>query len=148
MTDTSTTLVVPGTGELVALDDHVSCSNALDSIRDIEADLRRIKAELVRAIVHEAERQGTKTLALPGGRKAVVTAGVDVSYDAERMAVGLREAGMPESRIAEIIEETVTRRVKAVEAKRAAAANQEYAFVIDGCRTETETTPRVSIRSA
>lgn len=141
------TLVVPGTGEVVDLDDYRSCAFALDSIRDIEANLREIKSELNRAIRSEAERQGTRTLELPDGRKAVISGGVETVYDPERLEHGLREAGMPEDRIREIIEETVTYKVKAVEAKRAAAANSEYAYIVDSCRTETESPVRVSIRS-
>jgi hypothetical protein len=148
MTETSLSLVVPGVGEIVNLDDYRSCATALDGIRDLEQQLREVKAELQRAIAHEAERQGTKTLIIEGGRKAVLFGGRELSYDAERLELGLREAGMPEERIREIVEETVTYKVKAVEAKRAASANPEYAYVVDSCRTEIETPVRVSIRRA
>lgn len=151
MSDTpaaSTQLVIRQTGEVVNLDDYRQCAGALDAIRDLEADLRAIKTELQRAIAYEAGRQGTRTLELDGGRKVTVTGGVEVQYDAERMEAELRAAGMPEQRIREIIEETVTYKVKAVEAKRAAAANAEYGYIIDSCRTEVETPVRVSIRRA
>lgn len=139
-------LVVPGTGEIVDLNDYQSCALALDSIRDIESDLRAIKNELQRAIASEATKQGTRTLELPDGRKAVLSGGVEIQYDAEKMEAGLREAGMPEDRIRQVIEEIVSYKVRAVEAKRAAAANPEYAFVIDSCRSEVETAVRVSLR--
>ncbi len=42
---------------------------------------------------------------------------------------------MPESRIAEIVVETVERKVKAVEAKKAAAVNPAYAAVVDAAKT-------------
>lgn len=148
MSDTSLSLVVPGVGELVDLNDYRSCATALDGIRDLEQQLREVKAELQRAIAHEAEKQGTKTLILEDGRKAVLFGGRELSYDAEKLEVGLREAGMPEERIRQIVELTYTYKVKAVEAKRAAAANPEYAFIVEGCRTEIETPVRVSIKRA
>jgi hypothetical protein len=141
-------LVVPGTGEVVNLNDYRECALALDSVRDIESDLRAIKSELQRAIAAEATRQGTRTLELPDGRKAVLSGGTETGYDPEKLELGLREAGMPEERIREIVELTYTYKVKAVEAKRAAAANPEYAYVVDSCRTEIEAPVRVSIRKA
>ncbi len=150
MSETSTDLaiIVPVTGQVVNLEDYRECSQALDSIRDIEADLRRIKAELCRAIAFEAERQGTKSLPLPDGRKAMLSGGVETTYDEQKMEEGLRAAGMPEERIREIVVEEVSYKVRAVEAKRAASANAEYAFVIDGARVELDTPVRVSIRKA
>jgi len=141
-------VAIPFTGEVVSLTDAGAMARALEDIRDIEAQFRSLKATFSMAFQMLAEREGTKTLALPDGRKAVLTGGKEMSYDAERLEIGLREAGMPEERIREIVELTYTYRVKAVEAKRAAAANPLYADVVEMCRTETVTPTRVSIRRA
>lgn len=147
MTDTaSTDLAIPGTGELVNLDDHRSCARALASLRYLESEFREAKAILTRAIAEEAARQGTKTLELEDGRKAVVSGGSEMEYDAEALEQGLRDAGMPEFRIREVVEETVTYKVKAVEAKRAAGANPAYEAVVERCRRTVEKPFVVSIR--
>jgi hypothetical protein len=142
----TTSLPIPVTGEVVDLADYQSCARALDSIRDIEYQLRTAKAALSDAIAQEAARRGVKSLELGDGRKAVVGGGTTVEYDAEQMEIGLRTAGMPEDRIREIVEETVTYKVKAGEAKRAAGANPDYAVVVDACRREIEKPAYVSLR--
>jgi hypothetical protein len=53
---------------------------------------------------------------------------------------------MPEERIAQIIEQTVTLKVKTGEAKKAANANPEYARVIEDARSEQPKTQYVSIK--
>lgn len=144
--ETSTDLAIPTTGEIVNLDDFQSCSMALDSIRYIESQFRETKSILTRAIGEQAATLGTRTLELKDGRKAVVSGGTETEYDAEAIEQGLRAAGMPEERIREIVEVTVTYRIKAVEAKRAAGANAAYATVIDEHSREVEKPLSVSIR--
>lgn len=139
-------IVVPGVGELVNLSDYQSCATALDGIRDLESKLREIKGLLSSAIQAEATRQGTKTLELADGRKAVLSGGKEVEYDAELLASELEIAGMPEDRIAQIVVPTVSYKVSAVKAKQAAAANPIYADIIESCRREVETPVRVSLR--
>lgn len=142
--ETSTELVVPGIGEVVNLDDPRQVSLALDAVRDLERTLRAVKGELTRAIVHASEIAGTKTLYLEGV-KAVVKSGPVTVYDAEAIEAGLRQAGMPEDRIREIVVETVTYSVAAVKAKQAAGANPAYAAVIDANKREEEKDPSVSL---
>jgi hypothetical protein len=139
-------LVVPGTGELVDLDDEVACVNALSAIGDFEQLIREAKRELTAAVVARSKLLGVKTFKLPDGRKASLTAGAETVYDAEAVEEGLRAAGMPEDRIREIVQETVTYRVRAVEAKRAAAANPEYARVVDEAKRVEPKTVYVNIK--
>lgn len=139
-------LAIPFTGEIVSLSDAAAMARALEDIRDIESQFRAIKTTFSLAFQVLAATAGTKTIELTDGRKAVVSGGKEMSYDAEQLEIGLRDAGMPEARIREIVELTYTYRVKAVEAKRAAAANPVYADILAMCSTETETPTRVSIR--
>ncbi len=138
-------LVVPGIGEVVALDDARQVAFALDAIRDLERQFRSIKTELTAALVYASQREGVKTLHLEGGISAVIKSGTEVEYDAEAIEHGLREAGMPEARIREIVVETVSYKVAAVKAKQAAAANPVYGEVIEACRSEVEKPPYVTI---
>jgi len=146
MSEQSLELVVPGIGQVVNLDDYRECALAIDGIRDLETDLRYVKTELSRAIAHAASVQGTKTLELEDGRKVTVGGGTETVYDAEQLEIGLREVGMPEHRIRQIVVETVAYKVNAVEAKRAAAANPVYAGLVEMCRSENEKPATVSIR--
>jgi hypothetical protein len=145
---TSHELVIRHTGEIVNLEDPAECAVALVSIRDLEGELRWVKQRLSDAIGAAAARLGTKTLQLSPEFKAVISGGVDVQWDAGALMAGLREAGMPAERIGQIVEKVVTFKVNAVEAKRAAGANPEYAFVVDSCKTEVEAPIRVSVRRA
>lgn len=137
-------LVVPGLGELVRLSDTREVALALDHVRDLERELRSIKAELTQAIVAATRREGTKTLHMEG-LTASIKSGSDIHYDAEQIEEGLRAAGMPEERIREIVVETISYKVDAVKAKQAASANPDYAAVIEANRVETEKPPYVTI---
>lgn len=139
-------LVVPGTGEVIDLEDEIACCRALHDLNRMEQMIRTAKRELAYAITERSRVLGTKTITLPSGEKAQVGSDRETVYDAQAIEEGLRAAGMPEQRIQEIIETTVTTRVRAVEAKRAAAANPEYARVIETNRREHEKTPSVSFR--
>jgi hypothetical protein len=139
-------LAIPGTGELVRLEDAISCAQALDALRKHEQDVREAKTILQRAIFEVAKQRGVRSITLPDGRRADVKGDIEIVYDAEAIERGLREAGMPEDRISEIIEETVSYRVRVVEAKKAAAANPEYAAVIEAGKNEVPTRPSVTIR--
>lgn len=140
-------IVVPGVGEVVDSTDVAGCARALDALRRLEEDMRYAKRVLTDAIVAEAARQGVSKITLPDRLEAQVIKGTRTTYDAEALEARLREAGMPESRIREIVREDVTRTVVAVEAKRAARANPEYAEIIESTRTTFEGAPSVQIRS-
>lgn len=126
----STELAIPATGELVNLDDPRQVAFALDGVRDLERQLRSIKAELTRALVYESEKVGSKTIHMPGVT-AVVKSGPELVYDGIAILEGLRAAGMPDDRINDIVKETVSYKVDAVKAKHAAGANPRYAAVIE-----------------
>ena len=133
----STELVVPGVGSLVDLSVPSECAFALDDIRDLERQLRYVKTELTDALVAMSEVEGTKTLHFSGGT-AVIKTGVEIVYDAELIEQGLREAGMPEHRIRDIVKETVSYKVDANKAKAAGSANPAYAAVVDANKQPVE----------
>jgi hypothetical protein len=140
-------LVLPGIGQIVDLSDYEDSAFALATVRDLEQQLREIKGVLTDAIVDGARVMGTKTLHLKDGRVATLSAGTETIYDAERIEDGLRALGMPEERIREVVQETVTYKVNAVEAKRVAGANEEYARVIDENSHQVQKPIYVSMRS-
>lgn len=131
-------LVVPGVGEVVDLGDEVACVQALVAVRDFESQLREAKAALTQAISERARLLGTQTFELPDGRKVVLKGGPETVYDPLEIEEGLRALGMPEERIREIVIEEISYKVSAREAKRAAAANEEYEAVINGAKETVE----------
>ena len=142
----STDLVLPGTGELVDLSDTPACVAALDALRNYESLIREAKATLTRALIEEATRQGVRSIELPNGDRAEVSPAFEIVWDAELLEQRLRDAGMPEERISQIIEQTVTLKVKTGEAKKAAAANPDYAEAVQEARLEQPKPQYVTIR--
>lgn len=139
-------LAIPGTGELVDLNDAQACVRALDSLRDFESVIREVKGALTRAIIYEATLQGVRSIELSDGSRAEISPSTEIVYDAQAIEDGLRAAGMPEERIRDIVEETVSYKVHAREAKKAARANPEYAKVIDEASMEAARQQYVTIR--
>jgi hypothetical protein len=137
-------LMVPGIGQVVALDNPKEVALALDGVRDLERQLRLVKTELTSALVYASQQAGAKTLHLEGV-KVEIKGGTQTVYEAELIEQGLREAGMPEARIREIVKETVSYVVSAVQAKQAAAANPAYAAVIEAHKRVEEKATSVSI---
>lgn len=141
-------VVVPHTGELVDLTDPSACAVALDELRTLEQRVRELKYDLTAAIAAASKAEGKKTLDLPGGIRVQVAGGSQVLWDIQRLEAGLREAGMSEERIGEIITTEIMYKVNATEAKRAASANPEYAAVVDGARSVVETRPTIKVERA
>jgi hypothetical protein len=143
MSEVGMELMVPGIGEIVPLDDPRQVALAIDAIRDLKRQLRSVEMELTRAIAYASQIAGSKTLHLDGGITTTLKSGPETVYEGELIDRGLREAGMPEDRIREIV--TIKYVVKATEAKRAAGANPAYAAVIDANKTTEEKDPYVTI---
>jgi hypothetical protein len=144
-TGESTELVVAGIGELVDLRSEQECIRALAAVRDLEQQLREAKGALTDAIRERSAHLGTKTFHV-GSLTAEVKGGSETMYDAEKVEEGLRAVGAPEELIREIVQETVSYRVDAMRAKRAAAANPAYAQVIEQYRRVVEKPASISIR--
>lgn len=130
MSTTGRELIVPGTGELLSLDDPAAVARAHRDLTDLEADIRNAKAVLADRLAVESARQGTKTLRWEGV-EVEMRGGSSTVYQAEEIEQGLREAGMPEERIREIVKETVSYTVDGRAAKSAAGANPDYKRVIE-----------------
>ena len=138
--------MLPGTATLVDLTDGIACAQALDDLRQLEDLIKEAKTVLTRSIVQHGEDIGLLTFELPDGRKVEITKRPEIVYDAEAIEEQLREAGMSEERIREIVKEEVTYKVVAKEAKKAAAASEKYAEVVNENRTEVPRTPSVTLR--
>lgn len=138
--------MLPHTGEIVQLDDATACAHALDELRYVTARIHAAKRLLTHALAARAELLGTRTLDLGAGASATVTGGAGRQIDPDMLADGLREAGMPDERIDEIVVTTVTRSVDVRQADRAARANAAYKAALDAATTDIEKPWSVSVR--
>lgn len=141
-------IAIPGTGQLVSLENEVECAQALSAVRDFEQQLREAKAALTQAIVERSRVLGVKTIHLPNGQKAEIRGGPESSYDIEEIEKNLRALGMPEERITEIIVPTISYKLSVREAKRAASANEDYASVIENAKKVEEKAFYISLSRA
>ncbi len=138
-------ILIPLTGELVPEDDVAAIGRAIFGIRDIQSQLRSATSALTEAAVELSTREGTKTLR-DAGVELTIRSGEETVYDAEAVEQELRDAGMSEERIREIVVETVSYKVSAVELKRAAAANPTYREIMERHSTKIEKAPSVSVK--
>lgn len=136
-------LVYPITGEVVASDDPAGCVRLLGEIRTLEQQLKNLKAELTRALEEEFSRQGRKTIEV-NGTKAELRGGSGVVWDVEVLNE-LRDLGLPEERMDELITAEITYRVNANVAKQIAAANADYADVIERAKQRVPRPTYVSL---
>jgi len=143
----SESLTLPHTGEIIDLADTAAVAYSLQEIRGLEARLREVKTILTDAVVRESQRQGSKTLHM-GTIDAEVRGGNAVEWDAEELERGLRDAGMPDDRIRDVVKEQITYTVDAREAKRVAGANEAYAAVVARVQTVVEKKPYIVVRRA
>lgn len=153
-------LPLPETGELVplprligALENGVDLAlnggpeeqaRLLDAFRMLDQQVAAMKRTLSGAIARHAEVVGAKTLRL-GGTKLVVKGGSETVVDAEKLEAALLRAGMPDTRVNEIVVTTVSKKVDLVKAKQAAAANPKYKRALARASTTRETPVSVSV---
>lgn len=139
-------LVLPLTGEIIDRTDPQACAKALMDIRALDEQMKAVKAALTQALIEHSHVVGSKTIQVAGGYNAIISGGKETVYDAMRLEQELREAGLPEERIGDLVKTEVSYRVLAGEAKRLASANPQYAAVIERCSQQVEKTQYVSIR--
>lgn len=140
-------IVLPGTGEVVDLSDDVAVGQALKGLRDFKQLIQEADDALCAALVERSRTLGTKTLHMHGpGLTVTVGKGTETTYDAEAIEEQLRQVGMPEERIREVVVETVSHRVDARKAAQAAAANPTYRAIIEANKMERERKPSVGVK--
>lgn len=132
------------TGEVLSREDAPGCLRVLVEIRDLESKLKELKAALTEALTQEFSHQGTKTLEL-NGVKAELRGGSEVVWDVEILEE-LRERGLPEERMAQLISTEITYKVNANVAKSIAAVNEEYAEVIERAKSIIPKTSYVVVK--
>ena len=137
-------LVLRHTGELVDLEDGRSVAWALKQIRELEDQLRDAKSILSTALEIEKTRRGKGTMDF-GDIKAVVATKNETIWDIEVLEQ-LLELGLPDERFNELVTTEYSYKVNASVAKQIAAANSDYAKVIESAKTVIEKKPTVTLQ--
>jgi maltooligosyltrehalose synthase len=132
------------TGELLPATVE-NAATVLEVAREIEANLRAVKAAATAWLVEEAMRQGTKTFHV-GQKKIELTGGNVVEYDADDLVEALRAAGCPEARIAEAVEETVSYKVNRSVLRQLVGANPAYKAAAESTQHVVNKPIRASVK--
>lgn len=140
---TSTALVVPGTGEVVDLGNPDDAARVWLRLRELDGQLKTAQTIVKRALVQHARDGGGLTMNVPAG-EVKITEPVDIAWD---MAVlrELTKAGLPQARYDELVTTTISHKVSATVAKQIAKAKPEYADIIGRAETRTPKGETVSV---
>ena len=143
----SQALVIPGTGVVVNLENEREVAIAYRDLKEVRDELTRIDRVLREAFGDRKRLIGTGTFYIEGVGKVEVSKDKEVVWDELGLIEGLKDAGMPEESIKEIVKEksVVTYTVDARRANAAARANEKYAEVIERCKITQPRTPSISI---
>ncbi len=141
---TSKEIALPD-GQLLNLSDIPAVARTYDDLQRLKAMIREAEGTLKEVLIKHSGDLGQKTFSVEGA-KVEVKGGNETRYDAQGLKRAFKEAGMPEDRIKEIVRETIEYKVAAVEAKRAARANEKYAEIIEQHSTVEKKTPSVSVK--
>lgn len=142
----SSELVLAHTGEVIDLTKERDIAKAYQEVDGLEKKLKQALVELRRAMGERSKVLGTKTIYVDGIGKVVLSGDRKVEYpDPLALAEELREAECPEETISEIVLETVVYKVDGARAKRAAAANETYAEIIERHQRVIEPLPSIRI---
>lgn len=141
----SEALALPGTGVVVDLGNATEVARAYDDLAMLQKKMYEAQRVLAKAFAEQTATLGSKTIDIGRGLKARLSGGPEKHYDAEAIRDELREAGMPEERISQIVQETISYKVKAIEANRAARANPAYASIVERNTTEVERSYRITV---
>lgn len=137
-------LVVPYSGEIVDVAQPDQCVRALAEIRELEGRIREAKRELTFYLALEFERQGLKTMEF-NGVKAELRGGTETAWDISVLEE-LLAAGLPQERFEQLVKAEVSFKVDAREAKRIAAANEQYSAIIERARNSYTRPHYISIK--
>lgn len=144
MSEPSTELVVPLTGEIISLEDPDQCARIFAEIKELEGQLRSLRGALGAVLMEESTRQGTKTLHFKGGITAKISAPMETQWDQE-ILLELLDAGLPQERFDMLVTTEISYKVDNSIVRELEGANEIYAEIIGRARTRFPKTPSVSV---
>jgi hypothetical protein len=136
----------PRSGELVPLGDARKVADLLAYLREQKRVLQFAMNVCQGAILEEFARQGTKTLTF-AGLKVTAAEKSEVVWDIDVLRE-LQDAGLPEERFNQLVRTEVSYKVDRSVARQIAAANENYAAIIEAARTVVEKPAYVTVAAA
>lgn len=140
---TSTALVVPGSGEVVDLANPDDATRAWLKLDELGKQVNAAKTFVKRALVQHARDSGALTMRVASG-EVKVGEPVDITWNLAVLRE-LRTAGLPDSRWNELVTETVDVKVSATVARQIAKAKPEYAAIVARAETRTPKAETVTV---
>lgn len=140
----ATEVLDPFTGELVDVSDPQVAAEFLDALRGSKDAIDRVIRTVTDIITSEFQRQGSKTIAA-GRWELELSPSVTYQWDEEELQK-LLDAGLPEERYQDLVQTTVSVKVRQNVAKQLESSNDEYAAIIEQARTRVEGAPRVNVK--
>jgi hypothetical protein len=120
----------PLTGELVPTGDMKAVADTLVQLREHQNKVRDAITAFSEAAIAESVRVGSRTLNASGGIRIEVTAATEVEWDIPHLSK-LRDHGLPEERLNELVKTNITFKVDGAVARQLAGSNPNYARVIE-----------------
>lgn len=117
----------------------------LHAARAMKRRLDDVIADTTAFLLRESQTRGTRTLEA-GREKIVLTGGATVEYDPVDLMDALREAGCPEARIMEAVEETVSYKVNRSVLRQLVAANGDYRAAVELAERTVEKPVRAAVK--
>jgi hypothetical protein len=136
-------LVTP-TGQIIDLANTAEVALAYGDLQQMKRMIREVEGVLKGTLLAHSASIGKKTFEL-GENKVEIKGGTEKVFDAQGLKRALKEVGCPDERISEIVRETISYKVAAVEARQAAAANPDYAAAVEAHTTIEEKAPTVTV---
>lgn len=121
--------VMPHTGEVVDLADANAAARVYVALGEMESKIKDARTLVRRALVQHAATYGGDTMRIDAA-EVKISHPAEIQWDVNVLRE-LRAAGLPEKRWEELVETTVTVKVKATVAKQIAKANPVYAKIIE-----------------
>jgi hypothetical protein len=140
-----TEVIDPFTGSLVDVSDPQVAAEFLDALRGSKETITKLVHAVEEMLATEFERQGTRTINA-GGWELEQRESVSFEWDEQELQK-LLDAGLPEERYMEFINQTVSIRPKQNIAKQL-ETNPAYAVIIEQARTRIVKGVRVDVRRA
>ncbi len=143
--DVRHTVLQPLTGELVDSRDLPALADALEALRAHRQEVSDAIAAFTEAVLEESRRLGTKTI--PAGNTFVlqVSADSEIEWDVSALE-RLRDLGLPEERMNELLRPVVQYKVDGRVAKQLAGASAEYKAVLDAAAVRKPKKAYVTVR--
>lgn len=139
------TLVNVATGEMLpATTDNIPV--VVQAARDMKRRIDDVIRAATEVLREEAAIRGTKTFHTKHGT-VELSGGPTVEYDPVDLAEALREAGCPEDRVGEAVEETISYRVNRSVLRQLVGANPAYREAAVRAEREVENAWRCSVRA-